>query len=53
MIAGLGVAAGVEAALGPLSAAYVIALAVAGPVLARFAERLHGPRWRHEPSSRA
>ena len=53
VIAGLGVAAGVEAALGPLSAAYVIALAVAGPVLARFAERLHGPRWRHEPSSRA
>lgn len=52
VIAGLGVAAGVEATLGPLSAAYVIALAVAGPVLARFAERLDRPPWRREASAR-
>lgn len=44
VIAGLGVAAGVEAALGPLAAAYVIVLAITGPVLARFADRLGGPR---------
>jgi CPA2 family monovalent cation:H+ antiporter-2 len=35
VIAGLGVAAGVEAELGPLAAAYVLLLAVAGPLLAR------------------
>jgi monovalent cation:H+ antiporter-2, CPA2 family len=35
VIAGLGVAAGVEATLGPLAAAYVLILAIAGPFLAR------------------
>lgn len=40
VIAGLGVAAGAEASLGPLSAAYVLVLAVAGPLLARGAEHL-------------
>ena len=40
VIAGLGVAAGAEAALGPLAAAYVLMLAIAGPVLARYADRL-------------
>ena len=35
VIAGLGVSAGLEPRLGPLSAAYVLLLAVAGPVLAR------------------
>ncbi len=35
VIAGLGVAAGVEPDLGPLAAAYVLALAVAGSLLAR------------------
>jgi CPA2 family monovalent cation:H+ antiporter-2 len=35
VIAGLGVSAGLEPQLGPLSAAYVLLLAVAGPVLAR------------------
>jgi CPA2 family monovalent cation:H+ antiporter-2 len=37
-IAALGVSAGVEPALGPLSAAFVLSLAVAGPVLSRVAE---------------
>ena len=41
VIAGLGVAAGVEPDLGPLAAAYVLILAVAGPVIAR-ANRLPG-----------
>jgi CPA2 family monovalent cation:H+ antiporter-2 len=36
VIAGLGVSAGLEPRLGSLSAAYVLLLAVAGPVLARF-----------------
>ena len=35
VIAGLGVSAGLEPRLGPLAAAYVLLLAVAGPVLAR------------------
>ena len=39
MIAGLGVAAGVESDLGPIAAAYVLLLAVAGPVAARFIDR--------------
>ncbi len=42
VIAGLGVAAGVEADLGPLAAAYVLILAVVGSVIARI-ERL--PSW--------
>jgi monovalent cation:H+ antiporter-2, CPA2 family len=37
VIAGLGVSAGLEPQLGPLSAAYVLLLAVLGPVLARVA----------------
>jgi CPA2 family monovalent cation:H+ antiporter-2 len=44
VIAGLGVAAGAESALGPLSAAYVLILAVAGSVLMRFADRIPIPR---------
>ncbi|MGI9539187.1 MAG: cation:proton antiporter [Miltoncostaeaceae bacterium] len=36
VIAALGVAAGAEAQLGPLAAAYVLILALAGPLLARF-----------------
>jgi CPA2 family monovalent cation:H+ antiporter-2 len=38
VIAGLGVAAGLGPQLGPLSAAYVLLLAVAGPLLARWVE---------------
>jgi CPA2 family monovalent cation:H+ antiporter-2 len=41
VIAGLAVAAGVESQLGPLAAAYVLFLAVAGPVLTRLAEPLY------------
>ena len=37
-IAALGVSAGVEPALGPVTAAYVLSLAVAGPVLSRLAD---------------
>ena len=36
VIAGLGVAAGVESDLGPLAAAYVLLLALAGPIAMRF-----------------
>lgn len=43
VIAGLGVAAGAEAALGPLAAAYVLILAVVGSVLMRFADRIAVP----------
>ena len=42
VIAGLGVAAGIEDDLGPLAAAYVLALAVVGSVIVR-TDRL--PRW--------
>ena len=35
VIAGLGVGAGLEPELGPLAAAYVLLLAVLGPILAR------------------
>jgi CPA2 family monovalent cation:H+ antiporter-2 len=38
VIAGLAVAAGVEAAVGPLAATYVLLMAVLGPVAARVAE---------------
>jgi CPA2 family monovalent cation:H+ antiporter-2 len=38
VIAGLGVSAGLDAGLGPLAAAYVLLLAVVGPVLMRYAD---------------
>jgi len=37
-LAGLGVAAGLESDLGPLAAAYVLTLAIAGPLIARVVE---------------
>lgn len=40
VIAGLGVSAGIEPQLGPLSAAYVVFMAVLGPILARSIEPL-------------
>ncbi len=43
VIAGFGVAAGVEPQLAPLAAAYVLVLAVAGPVLMRFPDALLAP----------
>ena len=42
VIAGLGVAAGVESDLGPLAAGYVLLLALAGPIIMRFDHRLLG-----------
>jgi CPA2 family monovalent cation:H+ antiporter-2 len=44
VIAGLGVAAGVNSQLGPLAAAYVLILAVCGSLLMRYADRLPAPR---------
>jgi CPA2 family monovalent cation:H+ antiporter-2 len=41
VIAGLGVAAGVEPRIGALAAAYVLALAIAGPILMRVTDRRH------------
>jgi len=43
VIAGLGVAAGVEDDLGPLTACYVLVLAIGGSVLVRYADRLPLP----------
>ena len=43
VIAGLGVAAGIEPALGPLSAAYVLILAGAAPVLMRYLDTVALP----------
>ncbi len=43
VIAGLGVSAGLEPQLGALSAAYVLFLAVLGPILARYIEPLLSP----------
>ena len=40
VIAGLGVAAGLESQLGPLAAVYVLLMAIAGPIVARFADPL-------------
>lgn len=40
VIAGLGVAAGIEPQLGPLAAAYVLVLAVVGSLAMRWADRL-------------
>lgn len=40
VIAGLAVAGGVEADLGPVSATYVLVLALAGPLLARFSDTI-------------
>ena len=42
MIAGLGVAAAIEPELGPLAAAYVLVLAIGGPLLTRAANGIAG-----------
>jgi CPA2 family monovalent cation:H+ antiporter-2 len=44
VLAGLGVSAGLEPQLGPLSAAYVLFLAVLGPILARWMEPVQTAR---------
>jgi monovalent cation:H+ antiporter-2, CPA2 family len=43
VIAGIAVAGGAEPELGPLAAAYVLVLAVAGPLLARVADHVAAP----------
>jgi CPA2 family monovalent cation:H+ antiporter-2 len=43
VIAGIAVASGAEPELGPLAAAYVLLLAVCGPILARAADRIAPP----------
>lgn len=48
ILAGLGVAAGVDTQLGPIAAAYVLILATAGPILTRFADQLAGLPSRRE-----
>jgi Kef-type K+ transport system membrane component KefB len=47
VIAGLGVSAGLDVQLGALSAAYVLFLAILGPILARVIESLLLNRWRN------
>jgi hypothetical protein len=44
VIAGIGVTAGIEPELGPLAAAYVLLLAIAGPIAARFADSVRSTR---------
>ena len=51
VIAGLGVTAGIEPQLGPLSAAYVLFMAVLGPILARTIEPITARSWRAETPS--
>ena len=48
VIAGLGVSAGLEPQLGALSAAYVLFLAVLGPILARYSEQLGNIIWKRQ-----
>ena len=43
VIAGLGIAAGLEPQLGSLSAAYVLFLAILGPILTRYMESVTDP----------
>ncbi len=45
VIAGLGVAAGANATLGPLAAGYVLVLAVGGSLLMRYADKIPVPRF--------
>ncbi len=45
VIAGIAVAEGIESRLGPLAAAYVLMLAVSGPLLARVADPLSRKLW--------
>ena len=45
VIAGLAIGSTVDRKLVPLAAAYVLLLAIAGPILTRFADRLVPRRW--------
>jgi CPA2 family monovalent cation:H+ antiporter-2 len=49
VIAGLAIGSALDEDLVPLAAAYVLLLAIAGPVLTRYADRLIPRRWRHGP----
>ena len=53
VIAGIGVAAGVTEPLGPLAAAYVLLMAVAGPVITRIADPLVARRLSHTATRRS
>ena len=53
VIAGLGVAAGTNAQLGALAAAYVLVLAVCGSLLMRFADRIPAPRDPYDERSKS
>jgi monovalent cation:H+ antiporter-2, CPA2 family len=53
VIAGLAVAAGLQGRLGPLATAYVLAVDVIGPLLARFADPLAAMLRRPAPEPRA
>lgn len=50
VIAGIAIASGTEPEIGPIAAAYVLLLAIAGPLLARAADRLR-PRSLESPRS--
>jgi K+:H+ antiporter subunit KhtU len=45
VIAGLAIGSTVDRKLVPLAAAYVLLLAIAGPIITRFADRLVPRRW--------
>ncbi|HEY7105065.1 MAG TPA: cation:proton antiporter [Acidimicrobiia bacterium] len=49
VIAGLAIGSTLDQDLVPLAAAYVLLLAIAGPILTRFADRLVPRGWRHRP----
>jgi CPA2 family monovalent cation:H+ antiporter-2 len=49
VIAGLAIGSTLDQDLVPLAAAYVLVLAIAGPVLTRFADRLLPHRWQARP----
>ena len=53
VIAGLGVSAGLEPQLGPLSAAYVLLMAIVGPVLMRAADPIAAAVERHRTTAAA
>jgi len=51
VIAGLAIGSGVDRKLVPLAAAYVLLLAIAGPIITRFADRLVPRRWQADRSA--
>lgn len=51
VIAGLGIAAGVNSRLGPMAAAYVLILAIVGSLIMRYADRIPSPLIRRAPGT--